>query len=255
LLIYLINCATHAFVTSPGYQDEDMKYRLLQFAKESSRGRPSGFQQPSVYLHAGSFLPNSSDSKTDKSAAKIANCSEKEKQNNWGTMNTKNMNSMKSKLQSGQVCRNIQGRKDTARAIEERKAGRATATAFFTNVQIGSMVCIWKPTKADFSADDNLPTTGTAGPAQSTSPPASFSQTTATTPSKAAPAKPANLVPEPVRFASGLGRSLAPKAAPAPPTTTARVRPDVVPKARPQPRTQVVLHTYSVGLATLLEGL
>ena len=127
-----------------------MKYRLIQFAKESLRsGLAGGSQHPSVFLHAGSFLPNSQDAKSDKSYAKIQNCSEKDKQKNWGNMNTSNMNNMKSKVKSGQVCRNIQGQKNIARAIEERRGGRGAAAAFFRNFQVGSMVFIWKPKKAD----------------------------------------------------------------------------------------------------------
>ena len=233
----------------PGYQDEDIKYRLLQFAKDSTPGHGFGTQQPSVFLHSGSFLPNSSERSEDKSSAKIANCSVKDKELNWGQMNDCNIKRMKEKLKSGRVCRNIEGRKDSSRAMEERQKGKAAASAFCQNQEVGSMVCIWNHRNAHVSANNN----GAARPAQQTSPPASSSNPASATPSKAAPAKPAAKVPEPEKFASGLGRSPIPKAAPS--TTTSRdTTANLVPRAKPQPRTPVVLHVYSVGLAHLLEG-
>jgi hypothetical protein len=128
-----------------GYQDEDVKHRLVQFAKASQKGHQAGALRPSVELHGGSFLPNSANPKEDKGSAKIANCSDTS--TSWGNMNSQNMTIMKSKLNSGQICRNIVGRKDAVRAAEERKKGKATGTAFCTNQQVGAQVSIWKPKK------------------------------------------------------------------------------------------------------------
>ena len=226
-----------------------MRHRLAQFAKDSQKGRLGGALRPSVELHGGSFLPNSANPKEDKGYAKIANCSDTS--TSWGKMNGQNMTTVKSKLNSGQICRNIVGRKDAARAAEERKKGKAAGTAFCTNQQVGAQVSIWKPKKADFPEDYDRPTSSAAGPAQPTQPPASFSSADAAAPRKVAPAVPKANILEPAFFASGLGRSPAPKAAQAPPPTTTRGR---IPKARTEPATPIVLHTYSLGLASLMDG-
>jgi len=84
-----------------GYQDEDLKNRLLEFARASaSLGWQHGPSKPTVSLYSGSYLPQHEDPKIDKGLAKIQNCSEEELRDckTWGSMNMENMTSMRKNL-------------------------------------------------------------------------------------------------------------------------------------------------------------
>ena len=236
-----------------GYQDEDLKSRLLEFAKASaSPGWKHGPPRPSVHLYPGSFLPQHENPKIDKGVAKIQNCSKEELRDSWGGMNMENMRSMRKKLNSGQVRRNISAGKDSHSAIKSKEQ-KTAATWFRNSLLVGARVgFLVAKTK-----QSNIPNQGAAGPATATIRPTSASSSSrpvpttppyAETKSKAAARPPARPV------APAASSTPLPKFIAAPPPTYASGSAPT-PKARPRPPRPVTLHTYSVGVNYLLEGL
>ena len=237
-----------------GYQDLDLHHRLVHLARSCTAGQKAGNLHPNVALSAGSYLPNSKDPKSDKTWAKIMNCSEAwlSSYKNWGSMNQANMKVMKQKLAAGQVRRNIVGAKD-AKAAEDQlgKKGAAVVTQFRNNLGVGaefSILRLPRPPAQEVPAQE----LGAAGPASSAA------AATASSSSARTAAASSSLAAS-VSVAEG-----AATACKARPVTPER-KPAAQPKARPtsgiagpsfqtKPAAAVILHVYSLGMESLLEG-
>ena len=264
-----------------GYQDVDIQHRLAEFAKTSAAGKPAGNLRPNVALHAGSFLPNSPDPKQDKTWAKVQHCSALflNQCRNWGSMNQANMKLMKSKLAAGEVRRNVSGAKDAMTAALDLKKNRAAAVQFWSNAAIGAEVSIWKHRGAEkqqtlaqtlsetVSAQQNFTSasvSSAAVPAAASLPvihaAASCSSAAAQAVSqveipqvKARPAAPPAAATSWPSFASGLGRSPLPAVSPQAYSAASTAGPAC--KSSPAAlERRVVLHVYSLGMESLLEG-
>ena len=227
-----------------GYQDEDLKNRLLEFARASaSLGWQHGPSKPTVSLYSGSYLPQHEDPKIDKGLAKIQNCSEEELRDNqtWGGMYLDNTTIMKKKLTSGQVRRNINAGKDSHSAIKS-KENKTAATWFQNSLTVGAQFGFFVRKRND------IPNEGAAGPTTATVRPTSASSS-----SRPVPTTPPRAETKSKAAARSPARPAAPAASSTPLPKFITAGSASAPKARPCPR-PVVLYTYSVGVNHLLEG-
>ena len=208
------------------------------FARSCAAGKKAGNLHPNVALSAGSFLPNSPNPKEDKRWAKIMNCSRiwLDAYKSWGSMNQANMQAMKKKLAAGQVRRNLVGPKDAKAAEEMLKQKKAAVVAFKNSMTVAADVSYLRqprPSAQEIAAQE----LGAVGPASSSAAASSSSvpvAQVAATPCKARPAAPAA---EP---------AAQPKARPTSGTAG--------PAFKTKPAATVILHVYSVGMESLLEG-
>ena len=230
-----------------------MHHRLVVFARSCAAGKEAGNLHPNIALSAGSFLPNSPDPKQDKTWAKIVNCSRVflDAYKNWGSMNQVNMKVMKKKLAAGQVRRNVIGPKDAKTAEDLLKKKKEAVVVFKNSMTVGASVSYLKlprPSAQEVAAQE-LGAVRRAGSAAAATAGSSSARPAAASSSSAASVPVAEVAATPCKV-----RPATPAAAPA-----------VQPKARPtsgtagpafrtQPAATVILHVYSLGMESLLEG-
>jgi hypothetical protein len=205
-----------------GYHELDLKNRLLLFAKvmADDYSSPRGIQEPSTALDAGSYVPNHSNCMLDNTTAKISACSFEDLtkfRHCWGQMYLQNREQMQAKLLAGRVGRNQYLHDDNATATAWRR-NKSGIVRFCNCMLIGAGFSTWIPS-AVCSGKEGLSRSCFEEPISE----ASFCQQKTNS----------NFF---WKLASGTWqyKALSSTAAPAP---------------------LIILHTYSVGLESLLEGM
>ena len=179
-----------------------------------------GTQEPSTALDAGSYIPNHSDCLLDITTAKISACSFEDLTRFgqcWGQMYLQNRDQMQAKLLAGRVGRNQYLNDNNATAAAWRR-NRAGVVRFCNCMLIGAGFSAWIPSVIS-SAKERPPHSCLEEP---TSEASSFHRSTNS-----------NFFWKLAGPDTGRNTAFSGTAAPAP---------------------QIILHTYSVGLESLLEG-